>query len=43
MIEGNDIWEALFSILKGDVPDEMTQQVCDELADWLNKMKDPQA
>ena len=31
-ITGNDIWELLFGILKGDVPDEMTEEVCDELA-----------
>lgn len=36
LIEGNDIWEALFGIMKGDVPEEMTPEVCDKLADALN-------
>lgn len=36
MIDGNDIWEALFSILKGNVPDEMTVEVCEALAAALS-------
>jgi hypothetical protein len=31
-VDGNDIWEALFSIMKGNVPDEMTESVCAKLA-----------
>jgi hypothetical protein len=34
-IDGNDIWEALFSIMKGNVPDEMTEDVCAQLAEAL--------
>ena len=33
-LDGNEIWEALFSILKGDVP--LSEDVCQELADWIN-------
>lgn len=38
MIDGNDIWEALFSITEGDVPDGMTEDICEELATWFNKL-----
>lgn len=31
-IDGNEIWEALFGILKGDVPDALNEDVCDQLA-----------
>jgi len=34
-LDGNDIWEALFGIMKGDVPDEMTEDVCGQLATAL--------
>ncbi len=37
VLDGNDIWEALFSILKGNVPDEMTVEVCEQLADAFNR------
>lgn len=36
MIDGNDIWEALFGILKGNVPDELTENVLQQLANALN-------
>jgi hypothetical protein len=36
MIDGNEIWEALFSILEGDVPDELTEDCLGKLADHLN-------
>ena len=36
MIEGNDIWEALFSIMKGDVPEELTDECLNKLAEHLN-------
>lgn len=39
MIDANDIWEALFGILKGNVPEELTEDVCEQLAILLN-MKD---
>lgn len=39
MLEGNDIWEALFSIFEGNVPDEMNESKCQALADWLNESK----
>lgn len=32
MVDGNDIWEALFGIMRGNVPDEMTEEVCSQLA-----------
>jgi len=32
MVDGNDIWEALFGILEGDVPEQMTEEVCQKLA-----------
>jgi hypothetical protein len=31
-MDGNEIWEALFSIMKGDVPEELTVDVLDQLA-----------
>jgi hypothetical protein len=34
-IDGNDIWETLFGIMKGNVPDEITEDVCAQLADAL--------
>lgn len=36
MIDGNDIWEALFSIMEGNVPDKMNEDTCQRLADWIN-------
>jgi len=35
MVDGNDFWEALFGILEGDVPEQMTEEVCQKLADAL--------
>lgn len=35
MIDGNDIWEALFGIMKGNVPDELTVDVLEQLAAQL--------
>jgi len=32
VLDGNDIWEALFGIMRGNVPDEMTEEVCSQLA-----------
>lgn len=29
---GNDIWEILFGILKGNVPEELTDDVLEQLA-----------
>jgi len=34
-LDGNDIWEALFGILKGDVPDALTEDVCQQLANAI--------
>lgn len=34
-LDGNEIWEHLFGITKGDVPDGMTEEVCSALADRL--------
>lgn len=34
-MDGNDIWEMLFSIMKGDVPDALTVEVLEQLADAL--------
>lgn len=31
-MDGNDIWEILFGLLKGDVPDCLTPEVLEELA-----------
>ena len=31
-MDGNDLWEMLFSIMKGDVPDALTVEVLDQLA-----------
>lgn len=32
MTDGNDLWESLFGILEGDVPDALTPAVLNELA-----------
>jgi hypothetical protein len=34
-LDGNDIWEALFGIMRGNVPDELTEALCQQLADAL--------
>jgi len=36
-LDGNEIWELLFAIMRGNVPDELTPEVLDELAKRLNK------
>jgi hypothetical protein len=36
-IDGNDIWEALFGIMKGNVPDELTEDVCEQLAVLMDR------
>lgn len=41
-VDGNDIWEALFDIMQGNVPNEMTHGVCQKLADAMSTMKDAQ-
>lgn len=38
MIDGDDIWEMLFSIMKGNVPDELTEDVLSELAATIAAM-----
>lgn len=38
MLDGNEIWEILFSIYKGDVPEGMTEEVCNKLAEALNSV-----
>jgi len=43
VIDANEIWEALYSIMEGDVPDEMTEGVCERLADWLSPIATPVA
>lgn len=35
ILDGNDIWEALFGICKGNVPDGMTEDVCQQLAECI--------
>lgn len=40
-LDGNDIWEALFGILKGDVPDALTEEVCSKLATALSASPTP--
>jgi len=40
-LDGNDIWEALFGILKGDVPDALTEDVCQQLADAIARSAAP--
>jgi len=35
-MDGNEIWEILFGILKGDVPDALTPEVLDQLAAALS-------
>ena len=37
MIDGNDIWELLFAIMKGNVPEEMTEAVCEQLAQAIKR------
>jgi hypothetical protein len=39
--DGNDIWEALFSIMKGDVPEELTVDVLEQLAAALSPPSAP--
>lgn len=34
-LDGNEIWEALMSICQGDVPEELSEEVLNELAGWL--------
>lgn len=31
-MDGNDLWEMLFGIMEGNVPDELTVEVLDQLA-----------
>ena len=38
-LDGNDSWEALFGIMEGNVPDEMTEEVCQQLAVALQPEK----
>ena len=40
-MDGNDLWETLFSILKGNVPDELTVEVLDELAASIAALRAP--
>src|SRR6185312_8772543 len=35
-LDGNDIWEALFGIMRGNVPEQMTDDVCEQLAAALS-------
>lgn len=38
-IDGNEIWEALFGIMEGNVPDELTEEVCEQLAESLSSLR----
>lgn len=38
-IDGNDIWELLFSIMNGNVPDELTEEVLNQLAEGINNVQ----
>lgn len=37
MIDGNEIWESLFGILKGDVPEALSEFALSELANDINR------
>lgn len=37
-MDGNELWEILFGILKGDVPDALTPEVLQQLADAINSI-----
>ena len=42
-IDGNNIWEMLFSILKGDVPEAINDEVCAQLAENIGFLPDPES
>jgi len=35
-LDGNELWEIMFGILEGDVPDELTDEVFQKTADAIN-------
>lgn len=37
LINGPELWEIVFGVLKGDVPDELTDEVFQKIADHINE------